>query len=69
MVSGTEAPSHVLTVGDAARIAHVSERQMRRMCAAGVVRAARVGRHWRIPRAPFLRDLDGITRAWRDGRG
>ena len=45
------APSAILSVTDAARLAGVTDRHMRRLIADGVIQATRVGRAWLVDRA------------------
>lgn len=45
------APSPILSVTDAARLAGVTDRHMRRLIADGVIAATRVGRAWLVDRA------------------
>lgn len=45
------APPAILSVTDAARLAGVTDRHMRRLIADGVIAATRVGRAWLVDRA------------------
>ena len=45
------APPAILSVTDAARLAGVTDRHMRRLIADGVIQATRVGRAWLVDRA------------------
>jgi len=51
MTKRRPAPSPILSVTDAARLAGVTDRHMRRLIADGVVQATRVGRAWLVDRA------------------
>ena len=47
----------VISTGEAASLANLSQRTIVRMCTAGSIKASKFGRQWRIPKADFLRQL------------
>lgn len=48
----------LITPSQGSALGIASEREMRRMCQQGRIKAQRVGRHWRINRDALIRQFD-----------